>query len=68
MTNQHRRVPDSMVESLKDIETNTQNIGNSMEAIAANTEVIAHNTATTAFYSKINAELTDSLGYLVALQ
>lgn len=36
--------------------------------IAKNSDVIAHNTAATAYYAKKNAELTDALGYLVALK
>ena len=34
--------------------------------ISKNSDVIAHNTAVTAYYSKINAELTNALGYMVA--
>ena len=36
--------------------------------IAKNSDVIAHNTAATAYYTKKNAELTDALGYLAALK
>lgn len=36
--------------------------------IAKNSDVIAHNTAATAYYAKKNAELTDAMGYLVALK
>lgn len=36
--------------------------------IFKNTSVIAHNTAVTAFYAKKNAELTDALGFMVALK
>lgn len=36
--------------------------------IAKNSDVIAHNTAAAAYYAKKNAELTDALGYLVALK
>ena len=35
--------------------------------IIANTNQTAYNTAVTAFYSKKNAELTDALGFMVAL-
>ena len=36
--------------------------------IAENSNYIAYNTAVTAYYSKINAHLTNSLGYLIALK
>ena len=36
--------------------------------IAQNSDVIAHNTAITAYYSKVNAELTNALGYMVAFK
>ena len=36
--------------------------------IAKNSDVIAHNTAATAYYAKKNAELTNAMGYLVALR
>ena len=36
--------------------------------IAKNSDVIAHNTAAAAYYAKKNAELTDAMGYLVALK
>ena len=39
-----------------------------MERLSKNSDVIAHNTAVTAYYSKINAELTDALGFMVALK
>lgn len=45
-----------------------QNMESDMANISANTDVIAHNTAVTAYYSKMNAELTNSLGYLVAFK
>ena len=37
-------------------------------AIAETNELIAYNTAKTAHYSRINAELTDALGFMVALK
>lgn len=39
-----------------------------MSKIADNTEVIAYNTERTAFYAKKNTELTNALGFLVALK
>lgn len=39
-----------------------------MEHISKNSDVIAHNTAVTAYYSKVNAELTNALGYMVAFK
>ena len=38
------------------------------QSIKENTAVIAYNTAANAYYSKLNAELTNSLGYLSALK
>jgi len=48
--------------------TSVQNMEHGIKHISENTDVIAHNTAVTAYYSKINAELTDSLGYMVAFK
>lgn len=45
---------------LSDIDSNIKNI-------QENTAVIAYNTERTAYYAKKNAELTNALGYLVAL-
>lgn len=36
--------------------------------IGKNSDVIAHNTAATAYYAEKNAELTNAMGYLVALR
>lgn len=36
--------------------------------ISANTDIITHNSAVTAYYSKLNAELTNSLGYMMAFK
>lgn len=47
---------------------NTAQIAANSDTIAQNSSVIAHNTAATAFYAKKNAELTDAMGYLVALK
>lgn len=39
-----------------------------MEHISRNSDVVAHNTAVTAYYSKVNTELTNALGYMVAFK
>ena len=41
---------------------------NNIAAIAQNTANIVQNTAATAYYSKLNANLTNAMGYLVALK
>lgn len=56
-----------MSKSLKSIDANTKDTNQYLEQIAKNSEVIAYNTAATAYYSQLNASLTDSLGYLIAL-
>lgn len=38
-----------------------------LDSIERNTEEIAYNTKVAAFYSKKNAELTDALGFMMAL-
>lgn len=50
-----------MIDSLNEIGSTAKDIKN----ISA---VTAYNTAETAYYSKVNAELTKSLGYLIALK
>ena len=57
---------DRALSSIQGIESNTTHMNEYMERIAENSDVIAHNTAVTAYYSKINAELTNALGYMVA--
>ncbi len=52
---------------LANISSNTMNISSNTSVIADNAAVTAHNTAVTAYYAKKNAELTNALGYLVAL-
>ena len=63
------------VETLKEISSDTSSIRATTSSIAAhtaqiaeNSEVIAYNTEATAFYAKKNAELTNALGFLVALK
>ena len=48
--------------------TSIQSIDTHTAKIAETSEVIAHNTAVTAYYSKVNAELTNALGYMVAFK
>ena len=50
------------------MEKNVRAMKGSVAAIASNSEVIAHNTAVNAFYAKKSAELTNALGFLVALK
>jgi hypothetical protein len=59
---------DRALTSIQGIEANTTHMNEYMERIAENSDVIAHNTAVTAFYSKVNAELTNALGYMVAFK
>lgn len=58
----------SALDVLYDIEGNTAKAKGHLEAIAQSNEVIAYNTAAAAYYAKKNAELTNALGYLVALK
>lgn len=44
-----------------------QNMESDIANISKNTDVIAHNTAVTAHYAKVNAELTNALGFMIAL-
>lgn len=57
---------DKALTSIRGIEANTASMSEYMEHISQNSDVIAHNTAATAYYSKVNAELTNALGYMVA--
>ena len=54
--------------SIRNIEANTASMNGYMEHISKNSDVIAHNTAATAYYSKVNLELTNALGFMVALK
>lgn len=49
------------LESIQNIDANTK-------GLAEKTRVIAHNTAVAAYYSKVNADLTNALGFMVALK
>lgn len=54
--------------AIRGIKANTSQMSEYMKNISDNSAVIAHNTAVSAYYSKINAQLTNSLGYMVALR
>ena len=56
------------LESLSAISVKVEGIGHTVTQIAETTEVIAYNTEQTAFYAKKNTELTNALGFLVALK
>lgn len=59
---------DKALTSIQGIEANTTSMNGYLEHISKNSDVIAHNTAVTAYYSKVNAELTNALGFMVALK
>jgi len=59
---------DKALASIQGIEANTASMNEYMEHISKNSDVIAHNTAVTAYYSKVNAELTNALGYMAAFK
>lgn len=50
------------------IRSDVQDMNKYMEHLSKNSSIIAYNTAATAYYSKINAELTNALGFMVALK
>ncbi len=53
--------------SVQNIEATTTTLNKHMEHISQNSDVIAYNTAVTAYYSKVNADLTNALGFMVAM-
>ena len=59
---------DQAVDSLDSIDTKATTMNNYLANLSQNSEVIAHNTAVSAYYSKKNAELTNALGFMVALK
>jgi len=59
---------DKAVKALESIDTKATTMNNYLANISQNSEVIAHNTAVSAYYSKKNAELTNALGFMVALK
>lgn len=54
--------------STKGIYSEVQDMNKYMENLSKNSSIIAYNTAATAYYSKMNAELTNALGFMVALK
>ena len=54
--------------AITDIRANTNDMKTYMANISKNSKVIAHNSTVTAYYSKVNAELTNALGFMVALK
>ena len=59
---------DTACSTLSDIRTHTGNMAEYLQHISKNSDVIAYNTAVTSYYSKINADLTNALGFMVALK
>jgi len=62
------RTSKGMADSLNEIARYQKNTAENTAAIAENMAVVAHNTAVTALYAKKNAELTNALGFMVALK
>ncbi len=58
----------SMDNHLKDIKKSTEQISNYSKAIVENTALTSYYSAVNAQYSKINAELTDALGFMIAMR
>lgn len=58
---------DSLNVTASAMETSVRSIKGGVDKIAENSAFIAHNTAVTAFYAKKNAELTNALGFMIAL-
>ena len=59
---------DTAVDYIKHISANTDSIIDNTERTAQYTEQVAYYTEKTAQYSKINAELTNALGFMAALK
>ena len=57
-----------MLGALNEINEKATSMESYMSKISYNTKVTAYNTEKTAFYAKKNAELTNALGFLVALK
>lgn len=58
---------ESVDDHMSSVDEHLSSIDSNLEKIEKNTSAIAQNTETTAFYAKKNAELTNAMGYLVAL-
>lgn len=56
------------LDEIKEIKVSTNDMRTHLKNIETNTAVTAYNTEVTAYYSKKNAELTNALGFLVALK
>ena len=54
--------------SMNDVIDSLENTNDKLTEILETSQVIAYNTFATAYYSKINAELTNSLGFMTALK
>lgn len=57
-----------MQDYLIDISANTRDIKDTNVKIATNTAIAAHYSEVTAHYTKLNCELTDALGFMVAFK
>lgn len=53
-------------QGISKLNTSMRRVIDSSESIERSNEIIAYNTAATAYYSKLNAELTEALDYMVA--
>lgn len=58
----------ALLDSVEQLGSTATSMDAHLEGIAKNTKAIAYNTAVTAYYSKANAELTNALGYMLALK
>ena len=59
---------DAAYNAITDIRANSNNMAEYMKHISENSDVVAHNTAVAAYYTKVNASLTNALGFMVALK
>ena len=58
----------SIADNIDLLAKNSKAIVYNIETLASNSSIIAYNTEKTAFYAKKNAELTNALGFLIALK
>lgn len=58
----------SINKSLDNLNSTMNSAMGTLQHIADQTDIIAYNSSITAHYSKVNAELTDALGYMVAFK
>ena len=59
---------DNAIESINQIESNTNEIGNKLGVIAHNSDVTAYYSKVNAYYSQKTAQLTNAIGWLIALK